>query len=201
MILWVKYLTQRKLSESLNDKENTWVWLCCQRGPLWVHTADVTEGGDAIWSACWLITSAGLLLLLLHLESSSACLQLALLPSCRFKVTIPPVVHLKFLPQIPVGEFLQFCVSATSSMFGFVAMVPKVAPAIPCGADDLALPFVQCWYWHLINLEALLPENTLQMMTLGHNFFTLEWQVYIPAGNSIVSHTIYSCMHGPNVHS
>lgn len=41
----------------------------------------------------------------------------------------------------------------------FVAMAPQVAPAIPCGAADLPLLFVQCWYWHLINLGELLPEK------------------------------------------
>lgn len=179
---------------------------CAAKEVHFITEADMTEGGDAIWSACWLITSAGLLLLFLLLESSSVCLQLALLPSCRFKVTIPPVVHLKFLPQVPVGEFLQFCACATSSMVisfaieWFVAMVPQVAPAIPCGAADLPLPFVQCWYWHL-NLGALLLEKHVADDDFRAYCFMLEWQMYIPAGNSIVSHTLYLCMHGPNAHS
>lgn len=187
---------------------------CAAKEVHFITEADMSEGGDAIWSAFWLITSAGLLRLFLLLESSSVCLQLALLPSCRFKVTIPPVVYLKFLPQVPVGEFLQFRAARLSSnlFYGhflvisftiewFVAMVPKVAPAIPCGAADLPLPFVQCWYWHLINLGALLPEKHIADDDFRASFFMLEWQMYIPAGNSIVSHTLYLCMHGPNAHS
>lgn len=74
-------------------------------------------------------------------------------------------------PQIPpsgstlsISSILSFChlfygrlLVIAFPVEGAVAMVPQVAPAIPCGAADLPLPFVQSWFWHLINLGSLLP--------------------------------------------
>lgn len=118
-------------------------------------------------------------------------------------------------PQIPPSgstlsssSVLSFCHPSYGCLLvnafpveGAVVMVPQVAPAIPCGAADLPLPFVQSWFWHLINLGSLLPEKYIADDDFRASILTLEWQVYVPAGNSIGSHTLYLCMHGPNVHS
>lgn len=168
MILWVKYLTQRKLSESLNDKENTWVWLCCQRGPL--HPRSRHDRGWGCHLVCLLTDHLYRSpppplppprnYLSLPSISTPTILSLQSHHSTCSSSQIPPsgpswrISSVLCLCNLFYGHFLVIFFAIE----WFVAMVPQVAPAIPCGAADLALPFVQCWYWHL-NLGALLPEK------------------------------------------
>lgn len=62
MSLGVKCLTQRRLDEAVNDKTPR-VWLCYQRGALYHRSSDSVWGYHLVCAACWLITSAGFLLL------------------------------------------------------------------------------------------------------------------------------------------
>lgn len=104
-ILWAQHSNQRRFSEPLNNKKT--------HGFGCYHSRrDSGWGCHLVCADCWVITSVGLLLLLLQ-APSSAPLQLPLLPACHFKGTIPPVIHRHLLANssfgFPVWGFLQFC--------------------------------------------------------------------------------------------